>query len=390
MTIFKFLDYLNIIFLIAMSEMEKHKMNKQKYTITGKKSISIIVSFLLAVTGSILMSPNSQAAKDMQTVKVALSSFQDVCSIYVGIEKGFYKAAGIKLDVKRVDWPGANELGVGGQVDMWTTSDADVVQQNNSGADTTLAFPLFYFGGGGLMFDPKKYDWKTYDEISAGSKNIAKNIATALAQLKGKKIGVSSGGGEYATFVELVSVAGFNMDEYKIIDLAQEELPPALISGSIDIMIAGIPQRLAVTKVGYKTLMDQRALPSTIVHAGFGAKRSWVKKNLVLSKKIQGVIFKTLAYVEKNPNVAFPIISKCLAVGGTKVDAADLTGVWNVMEFFPNGKPWYNKEVRTAGGKFYWKQRFQTVITNLQKEKKIKSDFSVRLSDLNYGLITTK
>jgi len=47
-------------------------------------------------------------------------------------------------------------------------------------------------------------------------------------------------------------------------------LPPALLSGSVDIMIAGIPQRLAVLKEGYATLMDQTAVPSTVAHAGFG------------------------------------------------------------------------------------------------------------------------
>ncbi len=348
------------------------------------------VVLLTFCVGSSVMLSNPATAKTNK-VKVALSSFQDVCSIYVGIEKGFYKKRGITLDIKRTDWPGANELGVGGQVDMWTTSDADVIQQNNSGADTTLAFPLFYFGGGGLMYDPKKYSsWKTFDQVSKTNKDLNQNIKTVLTQLIGKKIGVSSGGGEYATFAELVSVAGLKIDQFQIVDLAQEELPPALIAGSVDIMIAGIPQRLAVAKQGYSTLMDQRALPSSIVHAGFGAKRSWVKKNLALAKNIQATIFETLTWIEKNPTPSFKTISKCLAEGGTKVEASDLTGVWNVMEFFPSDQKWYVKEVVTKGGKFYWQDRFSTVVKNLKDGDKIKKDFAVKLSDLNYGLITSK
>jgi hypothetical protein len=134
---------------------------------------------------------------------------------------------------------------------MWTTSEADVIQQNNSGSDTTLAFPLFYFGGGGLMYDPKKFQWKTYENTVKKGSKIEDDIKTVLSQAIGKKVGVSSGGGEYATFATLVSTAGMNLSDFVIVDLAQEELPPALISGSIDIMIAGIPQRLAVGKVGY-------------------------------------------------------------------------------------------------------------------------------------------
>jgi NitT/TauT family transport system substrate-binding protein len=351
------------------------------------RQVSILAICVLGV--SIITTPTHAATK-LKEVKVALSSFQDVCSIYVGIEKGFYKDAGIKLNVKRVDWPGANELGVGGQVDMWTTSEADVIQQNNAGADTTLAFPLFYFGGGGLMYDPKKFQWKTFESVAKKGSKIEDDIKTVLTQAVGKKVGVSSGGGEYATFATLVSTAGMQLSDFVIVDLAQEELPPALISGSIDIMISGIPQRLAVGKVGYATLMDQRALPSSIVHAGFGAKRSWVNKNLKTAKAIQNTIFKTLTYIEKNPAISFPIISKCLAAGGTKVDAEELTAVWNKMEFFPSDKKWYVDNVVTKGGKFYWKDRFQSVVDTLKSGEKIKSTFSVPLSDLNYGLKTSK
>lgn len=352
---------------------------------------TLYASLLTLCLSISVVAPNSAIAAAPKKVKVALSSFQDVCSIFVGIEKGFYKKRGIVLDIKRTDWPSANELGVGGQVDIWTTSDADVIQQNNAGADTTLAFPLFYFGGGGLMYDSKKYPtWKTFDEVAKTSKDLNQNIKTILTQVIGKKVGVSSGGGEYATFAELVSVAGLKIDQFQIIDLAQEELPPALIAGSVDIMIAGIPQRLAVSKQGYSTLMDQRALPSSIVHAGFGAKRSWVNSNLRLAKNIQATIFETLTWIEKNPTPSFKTISKCLAEGGTKVEASDLTGVWNIMEFFPSDQKWYVKEVATKGGKFYWQDRFSTVVKNLKDGDKIKKDFSVKLTDLNYGLVTSR
>jgi NitT/TauT family transport system substrate-binding protein len=330
----------------------------------------------------------TEAVVEPTKVRMALSSFQDVCSVYVGIEKGYYDEAGINLEIQRTDWPGANELGVGNQVEMWTTSDADIIQQNDSGVDTTLAFPLFYFGGGGMMYDPNRFDWKSYDEFFAETNDAKEATKRTLEQAKGKKVGVSSGGGEYATFVELVSFAGLNVKDFQVVDLAQEELPPALISGSIDAQISGIPQRLAVQREGYETLIDQRALPSTIVHAGFGAKRSWVDANPEVAAAIQGVILKTLDYIEKNPDETFPIISKCLEEGGTTVPPEDLKGVWNVMEFFPNGTAWYEEKVETPGGQFYWKDRFETVVKNLRTEDKISADFSVPLEDLNYGLKT--
>jgi hypothetical protein len=55
-------------------------------------------------------------------------------------------------------------------------------------------------------------------------------------------------------------------------------------------MIAGIPQRLAVLKEGYKTLIDQTSVPSTVAHAGFGTTRAWADANMDLAIRLEGVL----------------------------------------------------------------------------------------------------
>jgi len=62
------------------------------------RTVAVLAAFTLGI--SIIATP-AQSAPKLKEVRVALSSFQDVCSIYVGIENGFYKQAGIKLNVKR-------------------------------------------------------------------------------------------------------------------------------------------------------------------------------------------------------------------------------------------------------------------------------------------------
>ena len=122
-----------------------------------KKYIFIILSFLIFLFGV-----NKTYA---ETIKVGLSAFQDVHSIFVGLDQGYYDDEGIELDIVYTDWPGANELGAADQVEIWTTSDADVVIHNARGVDSTLAFPLYWFGGGGLMFDPTIHGWTTYENF---------------------------------------------------------------------------------------------------------------------------------------------------------------------------------------------------------------------------------
>ena len=68
---------------------------------------------------------------------------------------------------------------IGDNVDIATSSDADIVLQNARGIDTTLAFPLFYFAGGGLMYDPHKFKWKSLNDILP---TVGNNMTEAIKQ----------------------------------------------------------------------------------------------------------------------------------------------------------------------------------------------------------------
>jgi NitT/TauT family transport system substrate-binding protein len=326
------------------------------------------------------------SAQPVKEIRVALSAFQNVNSIYVGIAKGFYEKEGLKLVIQNTDWPGANELLIGEHADIATSSDADIVLQNARGLDTTLAFPLFYFAGGGLMYDPRKLKWKTLKEIlpTVGG-DMTAAIKATLVQAKGSRVGVSAAGGEYASFVQMLTVAGLKPSDYKIVDLAQEELPPALIAGSVDIMISGIPQRIAMLKQGFATLMDQTAVPSTVVHAGFAARRAWVEQNFDTSVKLEKVILQTLKYCDDNKDECFKIISDNMRREGTELTIDDLKSEWNSMEYFPDGKSWFETKVAAPDGQFYWKSRLETVVKNLGEQGRIKN-FSTPLPDLYDGL----
>jgi ABC-type nitrate/sulfonate/bicarbonate transport system substrate-binding protein len=324
----------------------------------------------------------SEASPDPVKLKVAISPYQDVNTLFVGIEQGFYEEAGIELEIVKTGWAAAQELLIGNQVDLANISDGDVVLQNAQGHDTTLAFPIFLFSAGALMFDPEKHDWKTYESFAeAAGGDGPEAVKKTLEQIKGKKIGVSAAGNEYATFVGLVRYAGLNLKDYEIVDIDSEDLPPALFSGSIDLAIGGIPQRLAAIREGYEALIGQTALPGGVHHGGLGAHRSWLEENPELASKLQGVIIKTLDYIAQNPDEAFPAISEVLKESGTEISTEELKTVWNKIEFFPDSKEYYEEHIFSPEGKFYWKDRFDLVVGELTKAGKIK-ELEVPMEDL--------
>lgn len=328
----------------------------------------------------------STSKKDLETVNLALSPFQDVYSIHVGIEKGFFEEEGIKLNIQETDWAGGNDLLGGGKVELATAGDSDIVLQNSNGVDTTLAFPIFYFAGAALMFDSDKYDWKTYDEFLAETNDDKEAMRLTLEQAKGTKVGLNTSVSEYTSFISMLNHAGLDSKDYEIIDMSQEDLPPALLSGSIDIMISGIPQRLAVQKEGYETLIDQTTLPHTISHNGFAAHREWLKDNPELSAKLLRAFFKTLNFIEENPDDSFPIIVDRMKKVGTEISVEQLENVWNKMEFFPSGVEFYNNEVLNPDGDFYWKDRFEAVVEIMETEGKIGKGSVTDIESLHYTL----
>ena len=344
----------------------------------------LVSTLALALGGVLLHAVLAGGAVAQDKVRVGMSAFQDVNSLYVGIEQGFYP--GIEFEIQRSSWQGANELLVANQVDIATSSDSDVTIHNARGVETTLAFPLYYFAGGGLMYDTEKHDWKSFDQFMEESGgDIEGSITKALQQTVGATVGVSAAAAEFSAFVEMLNIAGLTTESYNIVELVQEDLPPALFSGSIDIMIAGIPQRLAALRQGYGTLMDQTVVPSTVAQAGFAAHRSWVEENFELAKRIQQGIFKTLAFIEDNPEEGFATISAKLLEAGTEVSTEALMGVWNTMEFFPRDKATFEAWVVAEDGRFYWRDRFQTVRDNFIQEGRIES-MDTPLEDLHWGL----
>ena len=318
-----------------------------------------------------------------------MSSFQDVMTLYVGIEQGFYEEAGIEFDITNTDWPGANELLIGGHVDIATSCDADNILQAAVEQETTLAFPLYFFAGSGFVYDPVVHpDWKNIDtllEETDGDFDTALNMLIGQLWEDNAVIGITKAG-EYVTYALIVKQGGYDPTKFEMVDMANEDLPPALIAGSIDVMVSGIPPRLAAQRHGMESLVDASYFPNMVNHAGFASTRSWVNANFDLAVDIQEVILKTLDFIEKNPDIGLPIISKKLMEAGADVSPDELKMVWNNMEYFPNSKAQYQEWAADPDGKFYWRDRYQGLIDGFIEDGKLEEGQISNLEDLLYGL----
>jgi ABC-type nitrate/sulfonate/bicarbonate transport system substrate-binding protein len=348
---------------------------------------AIVAASTLAAAA--LAATHAKQQPKLDTVTIAWAPFQDVNSMYVGIEKGIFAKHGIQFNIQHTTWPNGNLAVIGGHADLGGFADAEVVAANAKGQDISLVLPLFQFAGGAMMYDPKKFpQWHDYNYFlkqSNGNRTVA--LRKTLEQMAGKKIGMLIPGGEYTALIEMSKAAGIDFKKFKLVNLVQANLPPALFSGSIDLMAGGIPQRLTALNHGYKALYDATALPSTVQSDGFGAKTSWAKSHFQTLVNIQKGIFETQQYILKHPTESFKIIAKHMAEQGTQEDPAQLPSVWNKMEYFSSSKADYMKNIASPDGRFYWKTRWQSVIDDLESSGSIKKgSVKAPLSDMYLAL----
>ena len=323
----------------------------------------------------------AEEPQELTTVSLAMSPFQDVTSIYVGIAQGFFEEEGIELDISNAgSWGASNELLVAGQTDLATSADADIIPQNAQGVDTTLAFPLYLFAGSALMFMPEQHpDWKTYDDFFAENGDVAESLRLAFEQAQDAVIAIPPND---PTAPAMMEKAGLDPDDFEFLIIEEVDMPPALLNGSVDLIRGGIPQRLAVGREGAVALVDQRVLPETLVHAGYSTTRTWLNENSELAIGFLRAMFKTQQYIVDNPDESFVIISSELEKQGAEVSPEELAAVWNVMEFFPRSAEEYLADYVDPNGSFYWQDRWQFVLDGYIADGTVEEGFDTPLADL--------
>jgi NitT/TauT family transport system substrate-binding protein len=351
--------------------------------------VSAGVGMVAALAMSIAAVNVAATPQKTTTVKLAMSPYQDVTSIHVGIRKGFFKSAGIELKIQNAGgWNASNELLVGGGADIGTSCDFDIIPQNAKKQDTTLAFPLYLAALEALMFFPKDHpDWKTYNQFLKQTGNKVSALRQTFAQVKGAKIALPPND---PTMLLMIKKAGFKTSDFNIIILDETNMPPALINGSVDLMRGGIPQRIAVARQGARALVDQRVAPETLIHCGYSAHRSWINSHRAVARAFLRAMFKTQRYIVAHKKQSFEIISQELRKQGTQLSAADLAAVWNVMEFFPTSAAQYKRDYIAPTGRYYWRKRWQFVLQGYQADGTVPKSFKTPLADLLYAVRLVK
>jgi NitT/TauT family transport system substrate-binding protein len=326
---------------------------------------------LAAFTGSALAADNEQ-------IRVGLTPFQDMLSVQLGFDQGFYKQAGVDLKISNIPYETAIEALAAGQVDITGTCDANMFAAWDSFPKQRMVNVFYTFEGSALMVRANA-GIKSYATLFAELGDRDKALKATVAQLKGKTVISTKGTDMEMGVVATMLVGGLNMSDIKFLDMNPDDGLAAFLSGSGDAFLGGLPQRFRLVKEGYETLINAHEIgPEAVIQCGFVANADYLKNHMDALIKFARGTYLTQQYVVSNQNVAFGKIASMLnSMTGAKMTVQDLQNLWNKIEFFPATGAEAQWEVLDKNGEYYWKTRFDFVKKYYKSAGLLKSDVNV-------------
>lgn len=233
---------------------------------------------------------------ESRTVKIANLPVVHSLPLYVAIEKGYFKDAGINVELVKFEVPNQIiDAIMNEQVDMTSPSGAlgitAIANYKNPGKLRVFAVSGGESGNSGASFVV-----------------LARSTLEHIADLKGKKLGILAGTIQWRTIArEILEKNGLDMDtDLTIIELAPPVQAQALSSGQVDALLALEPiPTIAVNKMAarvwiadptVKYISDPSWLGAGIVNVQFA------QQNPNLTRVVIAIIEKATEEVATNPD----------------------------------------------------------------------------------------
>jgi len=230
---------------------------------------ALAAAFALAATGF------ATAVSAQSLTPLRVTNFQNTVALplYLGLEKGYFKEAGLDVELVRVATGAASVSAVAsGQADVgWAAATVPIFARSN-GVNVKIFMTADQEG------PPDRYG--TFMVASARSG------VTAVNQLKGKTIAINAfGTATELAFRDRLQKAGIAWDDVKKVVIPFPQMPAALELGHADVVVTIQPMYAAIAAnkaIGAK-LLDRGTLTISATQAvtasSYFARDEWLAKN---------------------------------------------------------------------------------------------------------------
>jgi len=192
-----------------------------------------------------LASANADAAK----LKVAYSDWPGWVAWDIGVQKGWFKDAGVDIEFSWFEYVPSMEAFAAGKVDAVTMTNGDALVTGASGAANVMILLNDYSNGNDMV--------------------VAKPGIKSLKELKGKKIGVEIGFVDHLLLLNGLKKNGLKESDVKLVNVPTHQTPQTLASGDVDAIVAWQPNSGEALKAlpGAKSIYSSADEPGLIYDA---------------------------------------------------------------------------------------------------------------------------
>ncbi len=202
-----------------------------------------IRSCLLPILALFILNTTTSAA---EALKVAYSDWPGWVAFEVGIQKGWFKEAGVDVEFVWMEYGPSMEAFQAGKVDAVTVASPDLLVMAAAGKAAKGLLLTDYSNGNDMI--------------------VAKPGITSITDLKGKKIGLELGLVEHLMLLKALAMNGLKESDVTLVNVPTNDTPQTLASGGVDAIGAWQPNAgAALTALpGAKAIFTSKNVPGLI------------------------------------------------------------------------------------------------------------------------------
>jgi len=246
-----------------------------------------------------------------EPLKIAYSDWPGWVAWQIGIDKGWFKEAGVDVDFEWFEYVPSMEAFAAGKVDAVSMTNGDALVTGATGAPSKAIIINDYSNGNDMV--------------------VAKPGIETVKDLKGKKIGVEIGFVDHLLLLKALEANGLKEKDVTLVNIPTHETPKAFASGDVDAIAAWQPNSGQALKAvpGSKAIYTSADAPG-LIYDVLAVNPSSLSAREDDWKKVAGVWYKIVDYLNDpatkadaiksmSARVNLPPEEYAAFVGGTKI-----------------------------------------------------------------------
>jgi NitT/TauT family transport system substrate-binding protein len=223
------------------------------------------------------------AAASGPALTIAYSDWPGWVAWDIGLKKGWFDAAGVKVDFKWFEYVPSMEAFSAGKVDAVAMTNGDQLVTGASGTPSVALLLNDYSNGNDMV--------------------VAKAGIDSIQQLEGKKVGVEVGFVSHLLLLNALKGAKLSDKDIQIVNVPTDQTPQALKSGSVDAIVAWQPNSgQALREVaGSKAIFTSADLPG-IIYDVLAVNPKSLAERQPDWEKVASVWFRIADYIQDEKN----------------------------------------------------------------------------------------